>query len=121
MDRYTTGAVFSACEIARAFRQQRLYAEHEDVAVEGRKSVTVDDLLESSWGKTTICWPWKEKGHFKAPEAHSGIKATITAAHDQNDSCLLVSLSPRAVEETLINGRSSSAGLQTACKESAAL
>ena len=113
-------AAHIAAEFGRALKRAQLL-ESDQPQVDGHESVVVNDLLQTASWKEEKSWYWKRKSHINVLEAHSGIGVLTTAAEKQPDSRFLGLLDSRVAKGALAKGRSSSLGLQRACKRSAAI
>ena len=109
-----------ADEFARALRKIEA-AKHDDIFVEGHESVVVNDILSTSTLRLERVWKWKRKSHINVLESHAGLGILTAAAAPQPDSRFLGLLDSRVAKGPLAKGRSSSLGLQRACKRSATL
>ena len=113
-------AMHLAEEFSRALRRQRI-CEADAPQVDSHESVVINDLLLTSSWKVRKVWGWKRKSHINVLEAHGGLGVLAAAAEDQPDSRFLGLLDSRVAKGALAKGRSSSNGLQGACKRSTAL
>ena len=109
-----------AKEFSRVLRWRSVFAD-KGPDVSGLESVVTNDILLTSRWRTQKCWQWKRKSHINVLEAHGGLAVVAAAGEDMPDSRFVALMDSRVAKGALAKGRSSSDGLQTTCKRSAAM
>lgn len=96
-------------------------ADSDMPCVDGYESIVINDLLIASKWMQEKCWSWKKKSHINVLESHGGLAVLDVVARRYSNARFNALLDSRVAKGALAKGRSTSTGLQRACKRSTAL
>lgn len=125
---YTKQSAVYTWELSRHLAEAFAAALRRDAAldrdapsVDGYESIVINDLLIANEWIQEKCWCWKKKSHINVLESHGGLAVLDIVARRYSNVRFNALLDSRVAKGALAKGRSTSAGLQRACKRSAAL
>ena len=125
---YTKQSVVYTWELSRHLAEAFATALRRDAALEsevpcvdGYESIVINDLLIANEWVQEKCWCWKKKSHINVLESRGGLAVLDMVARRYGNVRFNTLLDSRVANRSLAKGRSTSTGLQRACKRSAAL
>ena len=110
-----------ATAFAKAIDREKRTPDDLDLDITGGESLIVNDLLVAKTWSVASSWSWARKSHINVLEANAGVAVLAKIAktkHHVRSNCLLDSA---VAKGALAKGRSTSSGLQSACKRATAI